>query len=72
MKLREHAESARLSKLLSAIALDAPVPLAAGDYARGAIDAGTIDRLFEALRLGPLTRARVRALAGGEAPASAA
>jgi len=72
MKLREHAGSARLSKLLSAIALDAPVPLAADDYARGAIDATAIDALFEALKLGPLTRARVRALAGSDAPASAA
>jgi 5'-3' exonuclease len=73
MKLREHAGSARLSKLLSAISLDAPVSLAADDYALGTIDMTAIETLFDALRLGPLTRARVRALAGGgEAPASAA
>ena len=71
MKLREHAASARLSKLLSAISLDAPVPLDADDYARGAVDAGAIDALFEALKLGPLTRARVRALAGSETPSAA-
>ena len=73
MKLREHAESARLSKLLSAISLDAPVPLSADDYALGRLDVAALDALFEALKFGPLTRARVRALAGtGEAPASAA
>jgi len=63
MRLREHAASARLSRALSAIALDAPVPLRADDYARRGTDASGIESLFERLKLGPLTRARVRALA---------
>jgi DNA polymerase I len=62
MKLREHAESARLSRLLSVIALDAPVPLDADDYVRRSPDLATIEPLFDRLKLGPLTRARVRSL----------
>ena len=73
MRLREHADSARLSRLLSGIALDAPVPLAADDYMRRAMDVTAVEALFDSLKLGPLTRARVRALAiGAEAAASAA
>jgi DNA polymerase-1 len=73
MRLREHADSARLSRLLSGIALDAPVPLAADDYMRRAMDVTAVEALFDSLNLGPLTRARVRALAiGAEAAASAA
>ena len=63
MKLREHAQSARLSRLLSGIALDAPVPLDANDYMRRAFDASAVESLFDRLKLGPLTRARVRAIA---------
>ena len=72
MKLREHAGSARLSRLLSVIALDAPVPLDATGYVRRAIDAAAVEPLFDRLKFGPLTRARVRALAGGEPAVSAA
>jgi DNA polymerase-1 len=73
MRLREHADSARLSRLLSGIALDAPVPLAADDYLRRATDVNAVEALFDSLKLGPLTRARVRALAiGAESAASAA
>jgi 5'-3' exonuclease len=73
MRLREHADSARLSRLLSGIALDAPVPLVADDYARRAFDAAAVESLFDRLKLGPLTRARFRALATvPELPASAA
>jgi len=64
MRLREHADSARLSRLLSAIALDAPVPSTPEEYVRKTHDADACERLFESLKLGPLTRARVRALAG--------
>ena len=70
LKLREHAESARLSRLLSVIALDAPVPLAADAYALRRMDTGAVEALFDRLKLGPLTRARVRSLSS--APASAA
>ena len=73
MRLREHAESARLSRLLSVIALDAPVPLGAEAYARHAMNTTAVEELFERLKLGPLTRARVRAIAGlANTPASAA
>ncbi len=73
MRLREHAESARLSRLLSVIALDAPVPLGAEAYTRRAMDSTAIEALFDRLKLGPLTRARVRAIANpADTPASAA
>ena len=72
MRLREHAASARLSRTLSEIALDAPVPLVADDYLWRDADAARIEPLFDRLRLGPLTRARVRALSASAAPVSAA
>ena len=64
LRLREHAAQARLSRALSGIALDAPVPAEAHAYRRRAFDPVGLDALFERLRVGPLTRARVRALAG--------
>ncbi|MGH8174133.1 MAG: 5'-3' exonuclease [Rhodanobacteraceae bacterium] len=63
MRLREHAASARLSRALSGIALDAPVPTGVADYLWRAADTAGVDALFDRLKLGPLTRARVRALA---------
>jgi len=68
LKLREHAQSARLSRLLSGIALDAPVPLEANDYLRRSFDTGAVESLFDRLKLGPLTRARVRAIAASDSP----
>lgn len=62
MKLREHAEIARLSRRLTGIALDAPVPAAADAYRRGAFDTG-LETLLDRLRFGPLTRSRVREIA---------
>ncbi len=62
MRLREHAALARLSRALTGIALDAPVPAHADDYRRRACDMNGIEALFDRLRFGPLTRARVRAL----------
>ena len=61
LRLREHAELARLSRALTGIALDAPVPANADDYRKRPGDAAIGD-LLERLRFGPLTRARVRAL----------
>lgn len=58
MRLREHADIARLSRTLTGIALDAPVPADADAYRRR--DGGDIDALLERLRVGPLTRARFR------------
>ena len=63
MRLREHAASARLSRALSGIALDAPVPMGVADYLWRNADTTGVDVLFDRLKLGPLTRARVRALA---------
>lgn len=65
LRLREHAALARLSRALTGIALDAPVPIAAEDYRPRGHDVAALDALFERLRFGPLTRARVRALASG-------
>ncbi len=61
-KLREHAALARLSRQLTGIALDAPVPLDLQGYDRRSPDDEAIGRLFDRLKLGPMTRARVRAL----------
>lgn len=63
MRLREHAALARLSRALTGIALDAPVPADAETYRRRDIG-DDIDALFERLRFGPLTRKRVLELAG--------
>lgn len=63
LRLREHAAIARLSRSLTGIALDAPVPAQPQEYLRRSHDATAIEDLFERLRFGPLTRARVRALA---------
>jgi 5'-3' exonuclease len=62
-RLREHAALARLSRSLTGIALDAPVPTGAEAYRRREMQAGSLDPLLDRLRMGPLTRARVRALA---------
>ena len=62
-KLREHAPLARLSRQLTGIALDAPVPGELDGYGRRKPDDEAISALFDRLRLGPMTRARVRALA---------
>jgi 5'-3' exonuclease len=63
MRLREHGALARLSRALTGIALDAPVPADADAYRQRPFDAAIGD-LFDRLRLGPLTRARVRVMSG--------
>jgi 5'-3' exonuclease len=68
-RLREHAAIARLSRALTGIALDAPVPAEPVHYERRAIDAAALEGLFDRLRFGPLTRARVRGLAAAPAVA---
>lgn len=62
-QLREHAENVRLFRTLTAIALDAPVPLDEPGYCRGCADVERLEALAERLRLGALTRMRLRALA---------
>lgn len=62
-RLREHGEMARLYRRLTRIALDAPVTDHVDGLRRAPVDTGTLDALCERLRFGPLTRARLRALA---------
>jgi 5'-3' exonuclease len=62
LKLREHAESARLYRRLTRIALDAPVPIDAAALQRQPGDSARLEALCERLRFGPLTRSRLRAL----------
>jgi len=62
LRLREHAALARLSRALTGIALDAPVPGGEDAYRRRGCDG--VEALLERLRFGALTRSRVRALAG--------
>jgi 5'-3' exonuclease len=60
-KLREHSEPARLYRRLTRIALDAPVMESADMLVRRR-GVNTLESLCEQLRLGPLTRNRLRAL----------
>ena len=61
-KLREHAESARLYRRLTRIALDAPIPTGAEALRRQTGAADQVEALCERLRFGPLTRTRLKAL----------
>ncbi|MDR2012933.1 MAG: exodeoxyribonuclease IX [Rhodanobacter sp.] len=63
MRLREHAQLARLSRALATIALDAPVPTDAEAYRRHVVELATLEALLDRLCFGPLTCARARALA---------
>jgi 5'-3' exonuclease len=62
-KLKANLALARLSRSLTGIMCDAPVPDDAVRLARGVPDLAGAESLFERLRFGPLTRSRVRALA---------
>ena len=59
LRLREHAEQARLSRELATIALDAPIPESVGDARRAPVDGAAIAALCERLRMGVLTRRRI-------------
>lgn len=61
--IAEYREQALLSRQLATIALDAPLPADLGDAERRPADGAALDALFDRLRLGPLTRRRVAALA---------
>ena len=63
-RLREHGEMARLYRRLTRIALDAPVSDHVDALCRAPVDMTELDTLCERLRFGPLTRSRLRALAG--------
>ena len=58
-RLREHRELALLSRRLTVIALDAPVPLAPEHYAVRAPDRPRLTALCDRMRFGPLTRRRI-------------
>lgn len=62
-KLKAGAALARLSRSLTGIACDCPVPLEARSFERGKPDLADVEGLLEQLRFGPLTRSRIRALA---------
>jgi DNA polymerase-1 len=62
-KLKAGAELAQLSRRLTGIACDCPVPSDAASFARRAPDLADVETLLEQLRFGPLTRSRIRALA---------
>nr|WP_279389045.1 5'-3' exonuclease H3TH domain-containing protein [Luteibacter rhizovicinus] len=62
VRLREHADQARLCRRLTRIALDIAVAETADALIRRRGEASTLDELCERLRFGPLTRSRLRAL----------
>ncbi len=64
VRLKQYREQAMLSRALTGIALDAPVPATTADLVWSAPDFADLDALLEQLRFGPLTRSRCRALAG--------
>jgi len=63
VRIKAHRELALLSRALTGIVLDAPVPLDMMLLARTATDAAALDMLMDQLRFGPFTRTRCRELA---------
>jgi 5'-3' exonuclease len=63
VRLKEHRAQALLSRALSLIALDAPVPIQSEQLRWRKSDSAALEPLFDQLRFGPLTRSRCRALA---------
>ncbi len=59
-RLRQHTAMARTCRRLTRIALDAPVPPHTGNLARRLPDHARLDELVRHLRMGPLTRDRLR------------
>jgi hypothetical protein len=62
VRLRLHAEQARMCRRLTRIALDAPGAGEIETLQRQLRPIDQLDALCEQLRFGPLTRSRVRAL----------
>ncbi|HSN01555.1 MAG TPA: 5'-3' exonuclease H3TH domain-containing protein [Rudaea sp.] len=62
VRLKEHRAQAMLSRALTGIVLDAPVPAAVAGLTRRSADPATLEALLDALRVGPITRSRCRAL----------
>ena len=69
VRIKQHREQALMSRMLSAIALDAPVPAQAEQLRWRRPDTAALDPLFDQLKFGPLTRSRCRALAPPAQPA---
>jgi DNA polymerase-1 len=63
VRIKQHREQALMSRMLSAIALDAPVPALTEQLLWRRPDTAVLDPLFDQLKFGPLTRSRCRALA---------
>jgi 5'-3' exonuclease len=63
VRLKEHRAQALLSRTLSAIALDAPLPEHEDHLLWRRPDAAALDALFDQLKFGPLTRKRINAFA---------
>jgi len=61
--LREHRESAFLSRQLTGIACDMPLGVGLDDLLRGAPDLAAIDRFYETLGFGRLLREQARRIA---------
>lgn len=61
-RIKEHREQALLSRTLSAIALDAPIPQNSEQLRWRRPDAAALAPLFDQLKFGPLTRKRCLAL----------
>ncbi|MBS7456641.1 5'-3' exonuclease [Coralloluteibacterium stylophorae] len=64
-RLREHRESALLSRALATLALDAPLPADFGRAERRAANMDALEGLCEGLRFGPMSRRRLREAAAG-------
>jgi len=62
VRLKQHREQALLSRALTGIALDAPVPSHLDALVWAQPDLAQLDVLLEKLRFGPITRSRCRAL----------
>src|SRR5262249_26019138 len=58
-KLRQHRDLALLSRRLTGIALDAPVPLAPAHYAVRPPERKRLVQLCDRMRFGPMTRRRI-------------
>ncbi|MBS0195069.1 MAG: exodeoxyribonuclease IX [Proteobacteria bacterium] len=62
-RLHEHRALALLCRQLATIAVDAPLPEDFSDARRGAQDASALGALLDRLRIGPMTRRRIAAVA---------
>lgn len=68
VRLREHADDARMFRRLTRIALDAPVPAHTAALRHQPPQRDTLDALAERLRLGPMTRERLRKIEPADLP----